>query len=170
MVGCQSHDGFDHVRSIQSADPGCSNHRCAGTQHQGLAFANQFGQAVHASRVGRIPLVVRPIQFAIEHIVGTDLHEVAVGPSTALGQPTYRDSIDCQGPVGVTLARIDRSPCRTVDHDVRTKRCDCSKHCISRRDIERGVIKGKDRVPRRCTNGDQVGAQLAGCSGDQHSH
>ena len=56
----------------------------------GLALAGELAGAVHAGRVRHVPLVVRPIERAVEHVVGADRDEVGVAHEPMLRRPTAR--------------------------------------------------------------------------------
>ena len=47
---------------------------------------------------GCVPFVVRPIERAVEHVVGADLHEVGAGAVAALGEPSHGQPVVRRAP------------------------------------------------------------------------
>ena len=92
----------------------------------GGELAGELRLAVHRQRVGLVVLAVRPLERAVEHVIGAELHEMGAGCVARLAEPAHRVGVVTEGPCGIALAGVDSGPRGGVDDDlgsVRSERC-----------------------------------------------
>ena len=88
-LGGSRSTSLDHVVAVLAAHPGGAHDAHAAGASASRSPAS-FERPYTDCGFGRVPLVVRPIERAVEHVVGADVDEVGADAVARLGQPARR--------------------------------------------------------------------------------
>ena len=136
----------------------------------GRLLARQLRAAVHRLRVRRIVLAVRPIEGAVEDVVGADVDEMDTEPFACRRQVADGIGIHGEGQRFVGLTRVDGGVRRGVDHRVGANRVEelTNGHRIG--DVEDRLVDGDHVVADRFGMHHHVDSELTSGARDEELH
>jgi hypothetical protein len=111
--------------------------------------------------------VYGPSETTVEHVVGGHLDQVGADPRAPFREPPHRQRVDDQGPVGIGLAGVDRSPARGVHDQVRAEVVHGREHRVAIGHVEVPPVPPDEVAPGE--RPDELTAEQAAGSGDEHS-
>ena len=92
-------------------------------QRSATSFSpSELGAPVSPGGRGRIVLAIRPVERAVEHVVGREMQEGNAEPRRGFGHMARPFAVDLSASRLLRLGLVDRGIGGGVDHDVRARR------------------------------------------------
>ena len=168
----QPQHGRHHVGAVLAAHPRRAHDGGRRPERRGLALAGELRRAVHRQRVRLVPLAVRPVERAVEHVVGARRgrggrrrrRSASASQRTARAlAANARSGSPSQASTAVHAAELTTTSGRTVVIS--------AEHGVAVGDVERRRVERRRRRRRpRVAVRDDVVAELPAGARDEQPH